>query len=106
MKKTILIALLMIFSLGASTAFAGKPDLKSTEPAAKESKLSEEEVSRLIKRVEEIRDMDKSEMTLKKKRDLKKKTKEIKAKFKKNLNGYFYISGGTLLIILLIILIL
>jgi hypothetical protein len=106
MKKTIFIALVMIFSLGASTAFAGKPDSKSVTPAATENKLSAEEVSRLNARVEEIRDMDKSEMTVTEKRELRKEAKGIKENVKKDGGGYVYLGGGTLLLVLLIILLL
>lgn len=102
MKKTIFIALLMILSLGASTAFAGKSDLKSTAPAATENKLSTEEVSRLTSRVEEIRKMDKSDMTVTEKRELRKESKSIKANVRKS-GEVIYISGTTLLLIILII---
>lgn len=102
MKKTIFIALLMIFSLGASTAFASKSDLKSTAPAATENKLSAEEVSRLTSRVEEIRKMDKSDMTVTEKRELRKESKSIKANVRKD-GEVIYIGGTTLLLIILII---
>lgn len=101
MKKTIFIAILMIFTLSATT-FASKTDLKSTTPAATENKLSAEEVSRLNKRVEEIRSMDKSEMTNMEKRELRKESKGIKENVRKN-GEIIYISGGTLLLIILII---
>ncbi len=103
MKKTIFIALLMIFSLGASTAFAGKSDSKSITPAATENKLSAEEVSRLTNRVEEIRKMDKSEMTVTEKRELRKELKGIKENVRKS-GEVIYIGGGTLLLIIIIIL--
>lgn len=103
MKKTIFIALLMIFSLGASTAFAGKPDSKSTTPAATETKLSAEELTRLTKRVEDIRAMDKSEMTVAEKRELRKELKGIKENVRKQ-GEVIYVGGGTLLLIIIIIL--
>lgn len=102
MKKTIFIAILMIFTLSATT-FASKTDLKSTTPAATENKLSAEEVSRLNKRVEEIRSMDKSEMTNMEKRELRKESKGIKENVRKN-GEVIYISGGTILLIIIIIL--
>jgi hypothetical protein len=91
-------------TLGASTAFAGKSDSKSIAPAATENKLSAEEVSRLTKRVEEIRAMDKSDMTVAEKRELRKESKGIKENVRKDGGGYVYIGGGTLLLVLLIIL--
>jgi hypothetical protein len=103
MKKTLFIALMMIFTLGATTAFASKTDLKSNAPVATENKLSAEEVSRLNNRVEEIRKMDKSDMTVSEKRELRKESKSIKENVRKN-GEVIYISGGTLLLIIIIIL--
>ena len=99
---------MMIFTLGASTVFANKPDSKTssdnlTAPAKTENKLSNEEMSRLTKRVEEIRDMDKTNMTRTEKREMKKELKSIKENVKRN-GGYIYIGGSTLLIIILILL--
>lgn len=102
MKKTIFIALMMIFTLGATTTFASKSDLKSNAPVATENKLSAEEVSRLNSRVEEIRKMDKSDMTVSEKRELRKESKSIKENVRKS-GEVIYISGGTLLLIILII---
>lgn len=110
MKKKLLMVYMMILSLGISTAFAaetGKKDRKD-DPAKSENtenKLSEEEISRLTKRVEEIRDMDKSNLTIAEKREMKKELKGIKETVKKD-GGYIYIGAGTLLVILLIVILL
>ena len=101
MKKTIFIAIMMIFTLGATT-FAAKNDSKSTAPVATENKLSAEELSQMKNRVEEIRNMDKSEMNASEKRELRKESKGIKENVRKN-GEVIYISGGTLLLIILII---
>jgi hypothetical protein len=66
MKKIILFAFLVIFSLGA---LAITPDLKSKSenpavPDKKENKMSAEEINSLTKRVEEIRAVDKSKQTV------------------------------------------
>lgn len=111
MKRTIFIALLMIFSLGATSTFAAKSDLKRTTEnsaviAKTDNKLSEAEITTLTKRVEEIRDMDKTNMTVTEKRELRKELKATKENIKKNGGGYVYIGGGTLLLILIIILLL
>ena len=100
MKKIILFALMFIFSLGALTAFAGTSDKKDNPavPAKTENKLSEEEISRLTKRVEEIRDMDKTNMTVKEKRELRKELKGIKENVKRD-GGYIYIGTGALILI-------
>jgi hypothetical protein len=103
MKKTLFIALMMIFTLGATTAFASKTDLKSNAPTATENKLSAEEVSRLNNRIEEIRKMDKSDMTVSEKRELRKESKSIKENVRKS-GEVIYIGGSTLLLIIIIIL--
>jgi uncharacterized ferredoxin-like protein len=110
MKKTIFLVLIMIFSLSATTVFAAKTDPKTTTenpavPIKTENKLSEEEISRLTKRVEEIRDMDKTDMTVKEKRALKKELKGIKENVRKS-GGIIYISAGTLILIIILVLLL
>jgi hypothetical protein len=110
MKKIILFTLMMIFTLGASTAFATISDSKTKTdnlavPVKAENKLSEEELSRLTKRVEEIRDMDKTNMTVKEKRGLKKELKEIKSNVRKD-GGGVYIGVGTLILIIILLIVL
>jgi|WetSurMetagenome_2_1015567.scaffolds.fasta_scaffold04522_1 hypothetical protein len=66
MKKIILFAFLVIFSL---SAFAIAPDLKSKSenpaiPDKKENNMSEEEMIGHTKRTEEIRDADKSQQAV------------------------------------------
>lgn len=107
MRKTIFIGILMVFTLSSTIAFAANNDSKAkTETVAvlakTENKLSAEEVALLTKRVEEIRGMDKSEMTSTEKRELRKELKGIKENVRKN-GEIIYISGGTLLLIILII---
>lgn len=119
MKKTIFIAILMIFTLSATTTFAGKieapagktetyateSDSKSKATVTKENKLSTEELSLMKNRVEEIRNIDKSGMTVLEKRELRKESKSIKENIKKDGSGYIYISGGTLVLILVLLII-
>jgi hypothetical protein len=110
MKKIILFTFLVIFTFSASTAFAGTKDAKSASenlavPNKTENKLSEEELSRLTRRVEEIRDMDKTDMTGKEKRDMKKELKTIKENVKKD-GGYVYVGTATILLIVLLIILL
>ena len=85
-------------------AFAGevKAVAENTAAVKTENKLSAEEVASMTKRVEEIRSMDKSEMTSVEKRELRKEVKGIKENVRKN-GEVIYISGGTLLLIILII---
>jgi peptidoglycan hydrolase CwlO-like protein len=109
MKKMTMMAYLMILSLGFSTAFALETDKKTktdeTTPAKTENKMSEEELTRLTKRVEEIRDMDKSDMTAKEKKELRKEVKGIKENVKRD-GGYIYIGAGTLLVVILLVILL
>ena len=102
MRKTIFIAILMIFTMVSTSTFANKAEAKTVAPVATENKLSAEELSRMNKRVEEIRSMDKSEMTSSEKRELRKESKGIKENVRKS-GEVIYISGGTLLLIILII---
>jgi len=107
MKKSVLLALILLFSLGTFTAFAANTDPKNAKdnpaiPEKKENKLSEEEISHLTRRVEEIRDMDKTNMTVKEKRELRKELKEIKENVKRGTG--IYIGVGTLLLIIIILL--
>jgi len=107
MRKTIFFGILMIFTLSSTLAFAGNNDLKAASSNSAvlvktENKLSAEEVNRLTKRVEEIRSIDKSELTVTERRELRKEVKGIKENVRKN-GEVIYISGGTLLLIILII---
>lgn len=100
----------MIFSLGASTVFATRTDPESSSDKLAvtdktENKLSEEELSRLTKRVEEIRDMDKTNMTVKEKREIKKELKGIKENVRRN-GGTVYIGAATLILIIILVILL
>jgi predicted trehalose synthase len=101
MKKIIFFVSLMFLSLSASTVFASKSD-PTAVPAKTENKLTADEMSRLKNRVVEIRDMDKTNLTVKEKRELRKELKVIKETVKKD-GGYVYIGGTTLLLIIILI---
>ena len=105
MRKFIFSGILMIFTLSSTMVFAGKTSDNSAAVVKTENKLSTEEVARMTKRVEEIRTMDKSELTVKEKRELRKEVKGIKENVKKD-GGVIYISGGVLILIILIIVLL
>lgn len=110
MKKFIYLMFLMIFTLSASTAFAIKTDPKpvsdnNATPVKTENKLSEEEMARLKTRVEEIRDMDKENLTNSEKKDLRHELKGIKENVKNN-GGYVYVGAGTILLIILLVILL
>ena len=104
MRTKLFFALLMVFALSAPTTF-GSSKSKNLNADKMENKLSAEEVSRLTKRVEEIRDMDKSNLTVTEKRELRKELRTTKENVRKD-GGYIYISAGTVIIILLLIILL
>ena len=104
MKKTIFCALLAIFSLSAVPTFATKPATTETTTETT-TKLSEEEISNYRARVEEIRDMDKSDLSASEKTELKNELKDIKATMHKD-GTFIYIGGSTLVIILILLIIL
>jgi len=106
MKKTIFIALLAIFSLNAAPLFATTSATNATEATTEAtSKLSEEEISNYRARVEEIRKMDKSDMTVSEKSELKSELKDIKATMHRD-GTLIYVGGSTLLLIIILLLIL
>lgn len=101
MKRTIFIAILMIFTLSATT-FASNSNLKSAAPASTENKLSTEDMTSLKNRVAEINAMDKSSMTHAEKTALKEELTGIKEKVKKS-DGYIFIGGGSLLLLIILL---
>ena len=102
MKTRLFFALLMIFALSAPATFGSS---KSKNADKVENKLSAEEVSRLTRRVEEIRDMDKSDLSVTEKRALRKELKATKENVRKD-GGYIYVSAGTVILILILIILL
>jgi len=104
MKTKNLFVLLMVLMMSAPVAFSSNAKSEATAPKV-ENKLSAEEVSSMKSRVEEIRDMDKSNMTVKEKRELKKELKEANENIRRS-DGYIYIGTGTLLLIILLIILL
>jgi hypothetical protein len=109
MKKILFFVFLMVLSLSVSTIFAAdaKSELNSDNPAAIENRgdqLSEEEINQIEMRIEEIRDMDKSELTEEERLELKKELNDIKEVVTGP--GGVYISVGGLILILILILLL
>jgi peptidoglycan hydrolase CwlO-like protein len=107
MRKTIFFGVLLIFAMSSTvlsasetTSVAAKEN--STVLAKADKKLSADELAVMTARVEEIRNMDKSNMTATEKRELRKESKAIKENVNKD-GGVIYISVGTVLLIVLII---
>ena len=108
MKKNLFFVLFMVFALSAPMAFgsdskSAADKLATTEKT--ENKLSAEELTRLTNRVEEIRAMDKSEMTSMEKRELRKELRATKENVRKD-GGFVYIGGGTLILIIILVILL
>jgi len=102
MKKIIFFVSLMFISLSTSSVFASKAD-PTTVTDKKENKLSENEISNIKNRVEEIRDMDKTNLTRTEKRELRKELRVMKSTMHRDNGGYIYIGGSTLLLIIIIL---
>lgn len=106
MKTKLFFTLLMVFALSAPTTFGNNAKSKKQAVSDKiENKLSAEEVNRLTKRVEEIREMDKSNLSVTEKRELRKESREAKENVRRE-GGYIYISAATVVIIILLVILL
>lgn len=105
MKKTIFIVIVSILTMTGTVTFAGEKTAKSdTEILAvpiSENKVMKDEVVNMNKRFEEIRDMDKAELSAKDKKELKKELKKMKKS-----SGTIYIGGATLILLIILIAIL
>ena len=106
MKRTLFFVIVLILSMGSISIFAsGKTVNSNTEMLAipmSENKVMEEEIRNMNERLEEIRDLDKSELSSKDKKELKKELKDMK----KKKGGAIYIGGTTLLLIIILIVLL
>ncbi|RZK43559.1 MAG: hypothetical protein EOO90_03085 [Pedobacter sp.] len=103
MKKFIY-TLAVIFTLGISTntvSAAGKEGPKTELTAEQQARFD-----RIVNRVEEIRNMDKSNLNREEKRALRKELKEMKEQARALNQGVYLSVGAIIIIILLLILIL
>jgi biopolymer transport protein ExbD len=117
MKKNLLIVLLVLFTgsttlpaLAAAKSENSKPKISAIKIDTKNSnsatvKMSDEEINCLVTRLNEIRDMDKKQLSKADKRALKQEVKDIKDTLKQQ-DYVLYISLTALLIILLLIILL
>ena len=100
MKKTRLYLMIMMLSLSAIVtvnATEKKPAINPTEIPA--------EIQVMLNRLEEIKDIDKSELDRAEKKALRKEVRAINAEIRSTGNG-LYISAGAIIIILLIVILL
>lgn len=104
MKKITLSMMIIVLSLSVipTTMLA-----KATEPTSISStKEMPAEVKVMLNRLEEIKDMDKSNLTSSDKKALRKEVRAIKSNLKASGNGIYLSIGAILIIILILILIL
>lgn len=77
-----------------------------TEPVSSPAKTESPRAQQLLQRLEDIKGMDKSELTRTEKKDLRKEVKGIKKEMKAMKGGVYLSIGAIIIIILLLILIL
>lgn len=101
MKKLNLYLMIMVLSLTVSpaTVFAAE----NNTPAAKEIPA---EVQTMLNRLDEIKEMDKSDLKSSEKKELRKEVREIKQNLRSSGNGGLYLSVGAIIIIVLLLILL
>lgn len=103
MKKFVLSILLTIaITIVPMTSMASEKRPKPITPVPTEIPA---EIQVMLNRIEEIKDMDKSDLESSERKELRKELREIKKEIKAR-GGGLYISAGAIIIILLIIIIL
>ena len=102
--KKLIYSLILVFTLGISSTTVSA----STKNEPKTEMTAEQRVQfdKLVNRVEEIRNMDKSNLTRVEKKALRSELKELKAKANGLSQGVYLSVGAIIIIILLLILIL
>jgi hypothetical protein len=103
MKKFIY-SLVLIFTLGISASTVSAADKK--EPKTEMTAEQKVQFEKIVNRVEEIRKMDKSNLTRVEKKELRKELREMKDKARALSGGVYLSVGAIIIIILLLILIL
>lgn len=112
MKKILLLAFVVVFTISLSTVNASNPDKKKTikKEITKVDKetaiLTEAEVQTMLQRIDEIKQMDTKMLTRVEKRELRKEVRDIRNKLETNDGFSIYIGGGALLAIILLIILL
>lgn len=105
MKKSVILLFVAVLSLTfvpmqTFAAPTDPPKTENTDPAA----AARAEV--LMNRLKEIKEMDKSNLTRKEKKELRKEVRSIKAEMARTSNGVYLSVGAIIIIILLLILLL
>jgi acyl-CoA synthetase (NDP forming) len=105
MKKTALCFMVMFMSLLAFPDTVMASESPFTNPTEKTEEIPDE-VKLMVDRVDEIKEMDRSNLSREEKKELRKELREIKKDLKKRRGSGLYISTGAIIIILLLIIIL
>ncbi|WP_129716007.1 hypothetical protein [Pedobacter sp. SYP-B3415] len=103
--KKLVYTLILVFTLGLSVGNVSAADKKAKNP----TELTAEqraELKKLTDRVEEIRAMDKSNLSKEERKALRKELKEMKNQARAMSGGVYLSVGAIIIIILLLILIL
>lgn len=105
MKKITFSLMVIVLSLTAlpTAVFAGTNIPTASAAAPTEVPA---EVQKMYDRLEEIKEMDKSEMTRAEKKELRKEVKAIKSELRSTGNGVYLSIGAIIIIILLLIILL
>lgn len=105
MKKTICAFMLALtMSIGVNTAMAAKNPTKDGPGPAKKEITAEQQVKldKIVARVDEIKEMDKSDMTRSEKKALRHELKDMKSQANA-IGGGVYLSVGAIIIIILVL---
>ncbi|TRX39733.1 hypothetical protein [Flavobacterium restrictum] len=105
MKKLTFYLMVIVLSLNAfpSSLYAAE---KNPTAIATTPKEMPENVKVMLNRLNEIKDMDKSNLSSTEKKELRKEVRTIKANLKSSGNGVYLSVGAIIIVILLLILIL
>ncbi|EDM37328.1 seryl-tRNA synthetase [Pedobacter sp. BAL39] len=104
MKKFIYsLALIFMLGVSANTVLAAEKSEKNKTEMTAEQKV---QLKRITDRVEEIRDMDKSDLSKSDRKELRKELRELKKQARAMGGGVYLSVGAIIIIILLLILIL
>ncbi len=103
MKKIIYLGFLFLLLVSLSTVSFAKEKVTATKPTSEQVELR---ISEIKDRVEEIKNMDKSNLSLQDKKELRQELRQIKKEANAISNGGIYLSITALLVIIIILLIL
>lgn len=111
MKKIVFLTVIAAFLLNVTSLQAAEPKKKKSDNkenvqiGEEQNKLSEAEIQVYVARVDEIKNMDKKDLTAQQRRELRKEVREIKDIVKQNAEG-IYIGGGALLVVIILLILL